>query len=61
MFIRAWDDVSEAWLPAVQITTGASPSELVRDPATNKYWIAYRFGFANAGARVLVSSSTVIP
>ena len=61
VFIRAWDDVAGEWRPAIQVTTGASPSELVRDPATNKYWIAYRFGFANSGARLFVSGSTVIP
>ncbi len=37
VFIRAWDDVAGEWRPAIQVTTGASPSELVRDPATNKY------------------------
>ncbi len=59
VFIRAWDDVNEQWLPAVQVTTGSGLSRLVRDPATNKYWIAIRFGLG--GGRLFVSSSTVIP
>ncbi len=59
VFLRAWDDVAGQWLPAVQVTTGGDPSELVRDPATNKYWIAYRFGLG--GRQLFVSASTVIP
>lgn len=59
VFIRAWDDMNDQWLPAVQVTTGADPSELVRDPATNKYWIAFRFGLG--GGQLFVSGSTVIP
>jgi hypothetical protein len=59
VFLRAWDNVSEQWLPAIQVTTGGDPSELQRDPATNKYWIAYRFGLG--GRQLFVSGSTVIP